>query len=535
MSNNYINMFNGLKNTLSRHKAIVLFTIKLSALLHLAVFVMLYNQRNVEGSPLYCNANFAQVLSNSDKDYFSVELDKPLKDEDPAKLFPPEDDSDSPAGKFSSSFHANGKHKDLIKRLHRSAELRPQGGKKGNSKYGLRGGRKGGYPRIFEDILPGESAKKSYIYRKRQYQDIVVREVLPTLYTIDQPFKNIIKDATEDLKKHNQRNHVIEDFRTWQKGIDPKEFKKVELIYGYTQEGKTPLRLSKKERMKYLDKTLKSDKELQLKDFIRKYFHHDPNEGDLAETVRDLYYENLQRLAYQFSSDQTYFMLDYFQENLNKEDFLKNSLAQVAKLKGSRVATELLFTIENIYDIQGRAVRLLFKFIHLYPGIPKEKKNRLRTETLRRTMKRYKPLLSKKKILDENMAFNIYAKKRLEIIDYLIEQTPRSYRLKDALFERGKIYWEMARNDFGNSQNLRSAIQAWSKIADVKGDSGDFLNEEAYQQVRVLLDKLYVRSPEQDTPSLNYGAIVSVNNALNSHLNEQLTRKRKREDRLLWP
>ena len=527
-------MFSQLKNILHRYRIHTSLVAFLSVFLHSIIFMLLYNQRSVMGSPLYCNAKFAQILSHNNENYFSIELDQQLEDQDLEDVLPPDED-DSPAGKFSSSFHANGKHKDLIKRLRRSTELRPQKEGKKGSKYTLRGGRKGGYPRIFEDILPGKHAKKSYIYRKRRYQDIVVKEVFPTLYTIDQPFSKIIQRSREELKTHNQRNHVIEDFRTWQKGIDPREFQKIEIIYGHASDGKTPLYLPKKERMRYLDKTLKFDKETQLKDFVRRYFDYDANEGDLPKAVRDLYYENLQRLAYQFSSDPTYFMLDYFQENLNKEDFLKNSLAQVSKLRGSKTATELLFTIENIYDIQGRAVRLLFKFIRLHPNLSADKKNKLRTETLKRVMKRYKPLLSQKKVFDERVAFDLYSKKRLEIMNFLIRETPRSYRLRDALFEKGKIYWEMARADFSNFGNVRSAVQTWSKIASIRSDRGDFINLKAYQEIRPLLNKLYIKNPNNNVASLNYTVAFSINDTLNENLSDQLSRKREREDRLLWP
>ena len=510
----------------------------LSVFLHFIFFMLLYNQRSIIGSPLYCNAKFPQVLKHdSGKEYFSVKLDQSIEDQGFEDILPPDEDG-NPAGKFNSSFHAKGKHKDLIKRLYSSTELRPQRKGGGSSKYPLRKGKKGGYPRIFEDLLPGKDVNKSYIYRQRQYQEIVVREVLPTLYTIDQSFSKIVQQSKEDLKKHNRRNHIIEDFRTWQKGIDPKEFQKVEIISGHSSDGKTPLSLSKKERMEYFDKTLRLDKEIQLKDFVRRYFGYDPNKGDLPGAIRDLYYENLQRLAYQFSTDLTYFMLDYFQENLNKEDFLKNSLAQVSKLKGSKTATELLFTIENIYDIQGRAVRLLFKFIHLYPNLSAEKKNRLRTETLRRVMKRYKPLLSKKKVLDERMAFNLYSKKRIEIMDFLILQTPGSYRLKDALFEKGKIYWEMARANFNDSKNFRLAIQTWSKIASIGGDQGEFINLRAYREIQPLLNKLYIKNitnSNNNALSLNHTAVFSINNTLNERLSDQLLQKRRREDRLLWP
>jgi hypothetical protein len=58
---------------------------------------------------------------------------------------------------------------------------------------------------------------------------------------------------------------------------------------------------------------------------------------------RDLYYKNLQRLAYTFSPDSTYFSIDYLQENLNKEDYLREfNESSFAELKGTKTATEIL-------------------------------------------------------------------------------------------------------------------------------------------------------------------------------------------------
>src|SRR5690606_11159255 len=116
------------------------------------------------------------------------------------------------------------------------------------------------------------------------------------------------------------------------------------------------------------------DKTQQLSNFINRYFQYDPNEGDLPIATRELYFKNLERLLYSFSSDQTYLYLDFYLENLNKADFLYQALNQAARLDGTKTATELLFTIERIYEIQQRAWKAYFEFDGLYADIPVEKR-----------------------------------------------------------------------------------------------------------------------------------------------------------------
>ncbi len=518
----------------------------LSLQAHFLFLTFFYNQRGLFNTPVYCNASFAQEFTqDKNKEMLSVALEERFTEE-----IGDGDEGgnagESPAGKFKSSFHVGGKHKELIKRLHSSLNLKPKGsgkkrggsglhhGKKGRYKRGKDKG-KGGYPQIFEDLLPGDSVKQSYIYRKRQHQDIVVKEVLPTLHTIDQPFESLLKQAPRDLEKHADRNKVIEDFRSWLDGVDPKKVSRVEVIKLFdNSKGTTPLNFSSGARRKYFDQTLKEGKELQLKKFINKYFHYSPNRGDLPMAIRDLYYKNLQRIAYMFSSDITYFMLDYFQENLNKEDFLKHSMSKAAELRNTKAATELLFAIENIYEIQQRAIKLLTRFKNRYNYISKERKNRLRTETLRRVMNRYLPILKEKKILNNVDSFNIYAKRRIEIIDYLIKQSPSSYRMRDALFTKGSIYWELGKVNLDASQ-YEKAIQVWSKIPAIRSDKGDFLNAEAFDKIWPYLKMAAFRRPEQKGRLSFLPLVNTVSQLLNFRSQKQLSEKKVREDKLLWP
>ena len=543
---------------LNKNKVSFLSIAIFSAWFHFVLIAFLYMNRTVVPSPIYCNVHLPdQKTIDKEKELsFSLSTDNKNGEQDQKKserknqkkelekIIQNQQEDKNPAGKFQSSFNKNKKHAELIKRLYNSLDLKPlkqspqqglknrqfafkkkKGGKKGNEKQPIR--RKGaGFPRVFEDMLQGRNINDSYIYRKRQYQDIVVKEILPSLYTIDKPFSEIIQQAPNDLKEHNIRNSIIEDFRTWKKGDDPNSFMKAQIRYkDFKKDGKNPLNFPEEERKKYLDGSLPLSKETQLNRFIAQYFHYDPDEGDLPMAIRDLYYENLQRLAYQFSSDPSYFTLDYFQENLNKEDFLKNSLAQVAELSGTKAAVEILFAIENIYEIQQRAIRFLFYFISKYDQLPTEKKDRLRMETLRRATNKYKPILSKKKIFNYKNAVELYSKKRVEIMDYLIENSTTKYRLRDALFEKGRIYWDWGKHT-RNKKYMQEAMNIWSGISKIRSDQGDFLNQDAFSQIKEIGFQFN---------NTDFHKEIQITRILHNRLKKDMEKKRLREARLLWP
>ena len=166
----------------------------------------------------------------------------------------------------------------------------------------------------------------------------MVKDVFPTIHNIDQHFEEILNAAPERLEEYVRRNKIIEQYR------DPKVSDRADLMEvnfkEITKNGTLgPLNFPAPARQQYFDETLAEDKTLQLSNFINKYYDYDPNNGDLPIATRELYYQNLERLIYSFSNDPTYFYLDYYFENLNKEDFLFNALNSASKLDGTKTAT----------------------------------------------------------------------------------------------------------------------------------------------------------------------------------------------------
>lgn len=411
---------------------------------------------------------------------------------------------------FEKSFGIKKEWNELVKNLSKTGDLRAN------------------HPEFFDDINYNSGVKDSYIYRNRHYEDLIVKEVFPTLHNVDKPFEQILKEAPQNLNKYNERNEIIQKYRKWSKGDLSENRPTVKITHGFDREQQHPLHFPKEVREKYFDSTLRESKESQLYNFINRYFQSDPNTGDLPIAVRELYYNNLQRLIYPFSSDPTYMSIDYFDENLNKEDFLKNSLYQASRLKNTKTQTELLFAVQDIYEIQQKAWKLFFDFENIYQNSSSEKKKQLRIETLKRIHDRYIPVLAQKKINSYEDAVKLYSRKREEISEYIMQHSPDHYRTQDALFEKGRIHWDM-----GMQMNLASekkaAIEIWKSIP---------LNTNVSDESFVFRDTLQKLSPIiQSYEKVQNIYIVEgqIQSLIQARQNKRIQEKAQREEKILWP
>ncbi|PKA26390.1 hypothetical protein [Leptospira levettii] len=410
---------------------------------------------------------------------------------------------------FSKGKYMGSQWENLVQNLEGTSNLRKQ------------------FRNDYDQINENSGVADSYIKRHRDFEDIIVKDVLPTLKNIRDPFKVDIDSAEDNLYLHKERNRIIEEFRKGEESTSPITMK-------LSKEGelppKSPLSMPKEDRNKYLDRTLKQKKEKQLDEFITRFMGYDPNKGDLNLFVRDLYYENLQRLAYPFSNDMSYFAIDYFQENLNKEDFLRQMMAALSAQLGTNTGTEILFTIENIYYIQGKALEQYFRVKDYLKNSSPEQKQTLRYETLRQVEAKYKNLLKEKKILNVMDAEEAYVKKRIDILDTLLTHTPKFYRTKDGLFEKAKILWE--HGQWKQDSKLQSdALKLWYQIPKIP-KNGDFLNQETFDTIQLLLRDV---GDPTDANGLSQQSKNQIEYALRTRLDDAMSKKKLREDRLLWP
>ncbi len=417
---------------------------------------------------------------------------------------------------FDKEKYAGGPWEDLIEKLEESSELRKN------------------FRNQFDNIVRDGSVQDSYIFRKRDYEDITVKEVFPTIHNIDKPFHEEVQNAPEDLILYKERNRIIDMYRN---STEDADLMTMELSIDGEKRSKSPLVMPREERMKYLDKHLPRRKEDQLKEFTSRFLNYDPDKGDLPHFYRDLYYENLQRLAYNFSVDPTYFTIDYFQENLNKEDFLKNSLALYSEFRNRKLGAEILFALENIYEIQARALGLYFQNLQSFPMLSEESRKELRVEVIRRVLEKYKPILREKKIQSVSDVNRLYLQKRLEIIDTLISDTPDEYRVADARFEKGRMLWEYSLYlpDSERREYQEKAMFEWSRI-NPNASTGDFLNQKTYEELKRLTNGFQIanpavnpRSPTPQSPGFDPVSVV-----LRERLTNVLHEKRLREEKLLW-
>lgn len=390
------------------------------------------------------------------------------------------------------------------------------------------------FMQTFEDITPNSQVSERYIHRERYHEDIVVKEVFPTIYTIDQSFEEILKAAPQNLDDYVERNEIIERYRSQESSETSQLI--VTLENKKAQGNLGPLHFPPEERQKFFDSTLPEDKSKQLTRFIQKYFNHDPNEGDLAVATRELYFQNLERLLYTFSADSSYFFLDFYLENLNKEDFLNNALYQAARLNGSKTSTELLFSLERIYEIQQRAWGAYFQFEKMYQELPEEKKNRLRVETLRRVDERYKGVLEKKGIKDFESVEEKYLQRRYEVMEYIINNSPKAYRTQDALFEQAVILWQMGLLKEDESKK-QQAIAQWQGLVN-QAKQQDF-SVSAYPDFQNLphlrlLDALMTQYQREEGLA-KIQRERQISSMLMQRQGKRLEGKRNREDKLLWP
>ncbi len=368
---------------------------------------------------------------------------------------------------------------------------------------------------------------EEYRNRKRDYRNIIAKDIFPTLNNIDKPFREEIKEAPQELEKMHERNEVIENYRLWREGKAIPDKKRTKVIVKRTQEGAAgKLSFDEAARRKYFDETLSDPKEQQLDRFLQDYGKFDPNDGDLPRAIRDLYYENLQRVASTFNhSDPTYLAIDYYHEALNKEEFLRKALDVAAKKRGTKYATEILFAIENIYEIQGRALNMLFDMKKYIDSLPPKARENIRVQTLDKVAKRYLPLAEKKGIRNGPAALQHYYLKRTEILDYLTENTPGGYRIKDATFAKGRVFWESV--EPGNPaswQNAKRAVDIWRGIENLN-DTGDFLTQEIHTAMKESLGKF---------KTLNSLEGQRIAQALNQNNARLMQKKIERENRLLW-
>jgi hypothetical protein len=165
-------------------------------------------------------------------------------------------------------------------------------------------------------------------------------------------------------------------------------------------------------------------------------------------------------------------------------------------------------------------------------NLSEESKKELRVEVIRRVLERYKKLIQEKNIKSVADINRLYFKKRLEIMDTLIANTPDNYRLADGIFEKAKIHWEYSQTLTIEEKKMEQdkALDLWKKIQSSPSANGDFLNEKPLKEIKSILE-ISRLNPDG---LLDMNAQLGISSILRNRLQEPLTAKKNREDKLLW-
>ncbi|MDH4201020.1 MAG: hypothetical protein OEV66_11680, partial [Spirochaetia bacterium] len=137
-------------------------------------------------------------------------------------------------------------------------------------------------------------------------------------------------------------------------------------------------------------------------------------------------------------------------------------------------------------------------------------------------------VLAQKNIHSYEDAIKLYSKKREEISKYIISHSPDHYRTRDALFEMGRIHWDMGVN-LNLADEKKTALAIWKSIPDDTNTSDEnFIFRDTIQKISPL-----IQSFEQNQ---NLNMVESqIQSIIQMRQSKRLQEKAQREEKILWP
>ncbi|NBU99059.1 MAG: hypothetical protein EBS19_12770, partial [Spirochaetia bacterium] len=94
-------------------------------------------------------------------------------------------------GNFDTSKYKKGEWRDLVQNLEATKNLRKN------------------FAESYDNIFPEGIISPKYIKRFRHFEDMVVKDVFPTINSIEKDFFEEISSSEEILENHNIRNEII--------------------------------------------------------------------------------------------------------------------------------------------------------------------------------------------------------------------------------------------------------------------------------------------------------------------------------------
>ncbi len=220
--------------------------------------------------------------------------------------------------------------------------------------------------------------------------------------------------------------------------------------------------LADSEMQGILDGLITKPKNVQFYE-IRKYAErYHPDEGDLPKLMQRFYFENIVRLAYDtltiFEDSLISYTIDYFEEQLNEKELFDYALGYIREHQGSKTSVEFLFILENLFAIHKQALENMFNSYN----IAKEERLLFKDDSMLTTIisvyERYTNSLRENGLDTEEKILQEYDNTKIKILEQIIKTTPNGYRLDDALYKMGLVYWLQ--------ENNNQAIEYWKMIGD---------------------------------------------------------------------
>jgi hypothetical protein len=196
----------------------------------------------------------------------------------------------------------------------------------------------------------------------------------------------------------------------------------------------------------------------QVLDLVQRF---DPRQGDLPMLLRRYVNDNLLQPfnASQNPEPKVWGVLSVAADHF---EFVQFITTFVERVPSSKATTELLFLLDKLVQANLHAALALFK-LDTVNGIAWTKSMSPKgAETLVDLQRHHENALGNRGIWDESALALQYDDVRVGILEHLIRTTPQGYRVNDARFLIGEIYWQQGR--------LTEARDVWRRIAPEASD-----------------------------------------------------------------
>ena len=196
----------------------------------------------------------------------------------------------------------------------------------------------------------------------------------------------------------------------------------------------------------------------QILDLVLRF---DPQQGDLASLLRRYVSDNLLQPFHASRSPEpkVWGLLSVAADHFEFVQFIRTF---VERVPSSRVTTELLFLLDKLVQANLQAALSVFT-LDTSDGIEwTTRASPKGAEILVALKQDQERALGTRGIWDESAIARVYDDVRVGILEHLIRTTPQGYRINDARFLIGEIYWQQGRR--------ADARDVWGKI---EPDSSD--------------------------------------------------------------